>query len=117
MNTKTFEKLVAEAIDNLPGKFRDKMDNVNVIVENEPPEEILRQRGLGPGDTLLGLYHGIPLSRRGRGYSSVLPDTITLYKKPIERMCSTERQVRQQVRAVFLHELGHHFGMSERDLA
>ncbi len=117
MNIKRFEKVVAEAIDALPEKFREKMDNVDVIVENNPSEELLKQQGIFPAGTLLGLYHGVPLGHRGRGYSSVLPDTITIYREPIERLCANENQIRKQVRGVFLHELGHHFGMTEQDLA
>ena len=103
-----FEELVADAIDGLPAWVLDAMDNVEVLVEDVPP----------PGQPgLLGLYHGIPLSRRGAGYTNVLPDTITLYRATIMRVAGTdERRVQRQVARIVAHEVAHHFGISDERL-
>ena len=111
-----FEKLVAEAIDELPEGFQKKIENVDVVVEAKPSDEILKQRGIKGSGTLLGLYRGIPLKNRGVGYANVLPDRITIYQKPVEMLCRNENEIKEKIREVFMHELGHHFGMSEEDL-
>ena len=111
-----FEELVGEAIDGLPVEFQEKIENVDVVVETRPSHEMLRQQGIRPPGTLLGLYQGVPLEKRGIGYANVLPDRITIYQEPIEALCADEGEVRKKVREVFMHELGHHFGMTEEDL-
>ena len=117
MKREKFKQLVAEAIDELPEEFRKKMENVNITTEIRPSDEILKQQGIRRTDTLLGLYHGIPLKNRGVSYTNVLPDKITIYQKSIEMLCRNEKEIKEKVRAVFMHELGHHFGMSEKDLS
>ena len=112
-----FEKLVAEAIDGLPEKFQRKMNNINIAVEYRPSKEILRKQGIKSPNTLLGLYQGIPLKKRGVYYSNVLPDMITIYQEPIEMLCRNENAVKERVKEVVMHELGHHFGMTEEELA
>lgn len=111
-----FEKLVAEAIDELPDEFQKKIQNLDVVVETEPSGEILKQQGIRGRGTLLGLYQGVPLEKRGVGYGNVLPDRITIYQRPIESLCKNEFEIKARVRQVFMHEVGHHFGMSEKDL-
>ena len=111
-----FEELLGEAIDELPVEFQEKIENVDVVVETKPSYEILRQQGIRPPGTLLGLYQGVPLEKRGVGYANVLPDRITIYQEPIEVLCDDESEVKEKVRQVFMHELGHHFGMTEEDL-
>ncbi len=111
-----FESLVVRALDELPVEFRKRIDNVAVIVADRPSSQMLRSLGMGPSHTLLGLYQGIPLHQRGTGYSMVAPDRITIFREPILERCSTEEQVLRQVRATVLHEIGHHFGLSEREL-
>ena len=109
-----FEKLVAEAIDNLPDFFREKMENVAVLVKQRPSQEELERAGVAPDHTLLGLYSGIPLTQRNRGYNMVPPDTITLYQGAIEMRAGNDyAAIRYWVRHVFLHELAHHFGISD----
>jgi predicted Zn-dependent protease with MMP-like domain len=100
-----FEELVVEAIDALPDRVHQAMDNVSVLVEDAPP----------PGQPgLLGLYHGIPLSQRGNHYSNVLPDTITLYRASIVAVAGRdEARVRAQVQRTVAHEVAHHFGISD----
>ena len=112
-----FEKLVAEAIDELPEKFQRRMENVSISVEDRPSEEILRKQGIKSPMTLLGLYQGIPLKKRGVYYSNVLPDMITIYQKPIEMLCRNEDKIKERVKEVVMHELGHHFGMTEEEIA
>lgn len=117
MERKKFEKLVAEAIDGLPEKFQRRMENVDIMVEDRPSEEILRKQGIKSPMTLLGLYQGVPLKKRGVYYSNVLPDMITIYQKPIENLCINEDGIKERVREVVMHELGHHFGMTEEEIA
>jgi predicted Zn-dependent protease with MMP-like domain len=101
-----FETLVEEAIDSLPDDLRDFMSNVAVVVEDEPP----------PGMPLLGLYQGVPLTLRGSGYAAVPPDKITIYRGPLERLYGHGDELRRQVRRVVLHEIAHHFGISDERL-
>lgn len=116
MNREKFEKLVKEAVDGLPKEFQEKMENVNITVEATPSNEILKQQGIRQPNILLGLYHGVPLKKRGVHYTNVLPDMITIYQRSIEMLCRNEDEIKEKVREVFMHELGHHFGMSEKDL-
>jgi len=108
-----FEGLVAEALDSLPLEFQEKMQHVDVVIKDWPTSEELKRAGLHRGQTLFGLYDGIPLTERTTRYGLVLPDRITIYQGPIEACCHTAEEVRRQVRQVVLHEIGHHFGISE----
>ncbi len=110
---KSFEELVAEALDSLPPDIQEKLENVEVVVEWRPSPAQMRRMGLGPGQTLFGLYEGVPLTERTSGYNLVLPDKITIFRQPIEAYCRTDEQVRQTVRRTVLHELAHHFGISD----
>jgi len=108
ISAERFEELVVEAIDALPGWVHAAMDNVSILIEERPPAG-------EPG--LLGLYHGIPLSRRGSNYSNVLPDTITLYRAAIVAVAGPdEERVRAQVARTVAHEVAHHFGISDERL-
>lgn len=112
-----FEQLVAEALDELPPYFQQKMNNVEVLVQRWPTATDLKRAGLPPGHTLLGLYEGVPLTRRTQGYNLVTPDTITLYQGPIEAKSGDElEEIRQAVRHTVIHELAHHFGISDERL-
>lgn len=113
METDAFMALVAEAIDDLPEDFFHLLDNVEVVVEEWPTPRQLRSVGLRGPWSLLGLYEGIPRTRRGHNYGLVLPDKITIFQRPIERICLTDEAVRQQVQDTVIHELGHHFGIGE----
>ncbi len=102
-----FEELVGEAIDGLPAWVFERLENVEVIVQDRPP----------PGQPgLLGQYHGIPLTRRGPGYSGVLPDTITLYRSTIERLARSDRELRRLIAHTMEHEVAHFFGISDERL-
>jgi predicted Zn-dependent protease with MMP-like domain len=100
-----FEGLVAEALDEIPSELARHMDNVVIIVEDEPPE---------PG--LLGLYYGIPLTERGDWYAGVLPDHISIYANAICRICDTVEDVVEEVQITVVHEVAHHFGISDARL-
>jgi predicted Zn-dependent protease with MMP-like domain len=111
-----FEALVEEALDDLPAKFKKLIDNVAVIVEDHPSGETRRSVGVPSSSTLLGVYHGVPFQHRGPYYGNLPPDVIVIYQKPIESICATEEEVREQVRDVVIHEVGHYFGFSDREL-
>jgi predicted Zn-dependent protease with MMP-like domain len=110
---KAFEALVADALDNLPPDIQDKLENVEVIVEWRPSPAQLRSLGLRPGQTLFGLYQGVPQTQRTSSYGMVLPDKITIFQQPIEAYCHSDEEVVQTVRHTVLHELAHHFGISD----
>ena len=102
-----FEDSAQAAIDSLPDDLRKAMSNVAIMVEDEPP----------PGQPLLGLYEGVPLTRRTTGYSGVPPDKITIYRGPLERHYGHDPALlQQQIRRVVLHEIAHHFGISDERL-
>ena len=111
-----FEKLVAEALDELPRRFRRRLRNIAVVVESEPPQELLEAMGLWPHGTLLGLYQGVPLTERGFSYGNVLPDRITIFQKPIEAMCHTREEIKEVVKDTVKHEIGHYFGLDDDQL-
>ena len=110
MTEPTFEELVEEVLDSLPEDLAKAMENVEVIVEDEPGIEELRR--LPPGSTLFGLYRGIPLTER-REYNRTLPDMIWIYKGPITRIARTPEGIKDQVRKTVIHEIAHHFGIEE----
>lgn len=114
--SKTFEALVAEALDSLPPDIQEKLENVEVVVEWRPSPTQLRRLGIGSGHTLFGLYEGVPLTGRTSSYGMVLPDKITIFQQPIEAVCQSNQQVRHVVRRTVLHELAHHFGLSDERL-
>ncbi len=102
-----FERAVQDALDSLPPELRARISNVEVVVEDEPPA----------GQPLLGLYQGVPLTRRGSGYSGALPDKITIYRGPLERLYGGDPGLLgRQIRHVVLHEVAHHFGISDERL-
>ena len=112
-NERTFEDLVAEALDSLPEEIARMVSNVEIVVEDEPPLDYLRR--LPRGHTLFGLYHGVPLTKRGV-YDRALPDKISIYQGPITRYARTPEAIRRQVRRTVIHEIGHHFGIEEHRL-
>jgi predicted Zn-dependent protease with MMP-like domain len=111
-----FERLVAEAIDSLPAPFAARLQNVEIVIEAWPSRRQLRDTDTPAGDTLLGLYEGVPLTERGGGYGMVLPDKITIFQGPIEQLSSTDQEVQAQVRHTVVHEIAHFFGISDEQL-
>lgn len=116
ISQKQFEKYVADALDALPERYQKNLDNVVVVVEDFATPEQLRKQKVGPYQTLLGLYEGIPLTGRGNNYSLVLPDKITLFKNPIERMSNTEKDLAEQIRHTLWHEVAHYYGLDHDDI-
>jgi predicted Zn-dependent protease with MMP-like domain len=116
MNRERFEWLVAKAVDSLPDEFHTKLENIDVVVEDQPNPSQLTDVGLKRGETLLGLYQGVPLTRRGRHYGLVVPDKITIFQKPIEAKCKYDVEITAEIRRVVLHEIAHHFGISDARL-
>ncbi len=115
MDDQEFEKLIGEALDSLPKEFAKKLENVGVTFENWPnPAQIAKLR-LGRRSLLFGLYEGVPLTQR-RNYTGVLPDKITIFKYPILMVSRTPDDVRERVRRTVIHEIGHHFGLSDKEL-
>jgi predicted Zn-dependent protease with MMP-like domain len=116
MDPELFEDLVAEALETLPDFFLEKLNNVVVLVEDWPDRETLRRAGARSPAGLLGFYHGVPLTERTSGYNLVAPDEIIIYQKPIERICRTRAEIIAQVRRTVMHEIAHHFGISDARL-
>ena len=107
-----FEELVAMALSELPAEFQDRLENVDVVVQDYPTRSQLGR--VGRGMTLLGLYEGVPQTGRTRGYHLVPPDKITIFQKPIEAECRSEEQVAAEIQRVVLHEIAHHFGLDDK---
>ncbi len=103
-----------EAVASLPKELLKNVHNVDIVIERRPTARERKQAGLGPGGLLLGLYHGIPLTKRGEYYNLVAPDKISIYQEHIEAVChDDDDEVREQVRKTVLHELGHYFGIDD----
>lgn len=111
-----FEELVTAAISTLPEKFREKMENIDIVIEDLPSQKLLMEMKIRSPYGLLGLYRGVPYSRRGIWYRNVLPDKIIIFKKPIEIRCRNKEDIKESVRKVVIHEIGHYFGLGEADL-
>jgi predicted Zn-dependent protease with MMP-like domain len=111
-----FERLVEEALRDIPRRFRDAMHNVAVVVEDEPAPELLEEMDMDPSDVLFGLYQGTPLPERSASYGNTLPDRISIYQFPIEDACSSDEEIRECVAETVIHEFGHYFGMSEEEI-
>ncbi len=108
-----FEKIVEEGIHAVPEKFLRKLDNVAIVIDDEPTPAQKKKMGIHPGWTLFGLYEGVPQVSRGANYSAVPPDKITIFQKPIEGEAADEEDVKKMVRDTIWHEIAHHFGMDE----
>jgi predicted Zn-dependent protease with MMP-like domain len=117
MTRRRFEALVEKAMRRLPKRFKDRIANIAVVVEDWADDETLADVGVEPPDTLYGLYRGIDLTRRDSNYANVMPDTITIYQGPIEEDCADEAEMAELVRDTVIHELGHYFGLDEDRLA
>ena len=116
MTRRAFERLVDEAIASIPRRFRAAMQNLAIVVEDEPSPELLAEMEIAPPDTLLGLYQGTPLTERSWDYGNVLPDRIVLFQKPIERESETDDEVVVVIGETLIHEIGHYFGLSEEEI-
>lgn len=117
MNRDEFERIVARALDGLPGEVASFLENVAVVVEDEPSEEDLLDAGLDPAeDTLFGIYQGLALPERGGAYGDVLPDRIVIYRLPMLEACEHRADLVREIQDTVIHEIGHYFGLDEDDL-
>jgi len=116
MDREKFEILVDEALSRIPKKFIRYLQNLAVIIEDKPTRETFAKSGASPYGSILGLYHGVPFKHRGPYYGNLPPDVIVIYQLPIEKICRTDEEVKAKVREVVLHEVGHYFGLSEKEL-
>jgi predicted Zn-dependent protease with MMP-like domain len=116
MDRRRFLRLVGRALDEVPSPYCDWLANVDVVVEVRPRAHHLRTAGLGPGETIFGLYEGIPLTERSSDYGLVLPDKITIFQEPLEMEFPRADDLVEEVRRTVLHELAHFFGMSDEEL-
>jgi predicted Zn-dependent protease with MMP-like domain len=111
-----FEKLVEDALKQIPKRLRKEMRNVVVVVEDEPSRELLAEMEIEPGDSLFGLYQGTPLPERSWAFGNNLPDRISIYQRPTEEACENDDEIRDCVAETVIHEFGHYFGMSEDEI-
>ena len=116
LTRKEFEETVVAALKRLPKSIKGKMENVDVVVERRASQEVLNEMGLRSPSELLGLYQGVPYDRRGFYYGNVLPDKITLFQNPIESICQTKEEVKEKIKEVVIHEVGHYFGLDDEKL-
>jgi len=115
MDTEKFEALVNEGMKAIPEEFLNKLDNVVIVIEDEPSPSQLKKLRVGYGSSLFGLYEGIPRNRRSN-YAQVVPDKITIFKRPIEDHARSEQEVREMVSNTVWHEIAHHFGLDEEEV-
>ena len=116
MNREKFEWLVTKSVNSLPGEFRSRLENIDVVVEDKPTPSQLAEVGMKRGESLLGLYEGVPLTSRSRNYGMVVPDKITIFQKPIEATCKRDSDIMEEIQRVVYHEIAHHFGISDTRL-
>ncbi|MGB8952784.1 MAG: metallopeptidase family protein [Candidatus Aminicenantales bacterium] len=116
MDRDKFEALIEEALASVPKKFQKLLQNLAVIIEDKSSGEMRRRKDVPLSGSILGLYHGVPFRHRGPYYGNIPPDVIVIYQKPIESICASEEEIKEKVKEVVLHEIGHYFGLSEREL-
>jgi predicted Zn-dependent protease with MMP-like domain len=110
-----FEEVIEEALASLPEEFSRRLQNIEIVVEDEPSEEVLRKLRL-PRGGLLGLYHGVPLKKQSIWAPPTLPGKISIYRIPILSISRTRKGMRERIRNVVIHEVGHHFGLSDGEM-
>ncbi len=116
MTRAEFERHVAEALASIPRRFRDAMQNIAIVVEDEPSAELLADMEIEPPDTLFGLYQGTPLTERSWGFGNVLPDRVLLFQGPHEREADDDDDLVVSIGETLIHEIGHYFGLSEEEI-
>jgi predicted Zn-dependent protease with MMP-like domain len=117
MTRGAFEQHVSDALATIPKRFRGAMQNIVIVVEDEPSAALLRQMEIDPPDTLFGLYQGVPLTERRWDYGNSLPDRIILFQGPHEREAQDEDDLIVSIGETLIHEIGHYFGLSEEEIA
>ena len=116
MDRERFEWFVVKAVEDLPEEFLTRLQNIDVVVEGYPTSSQVTRAGLRHGQTLLGLYEGVPQTRRGGHYGLVPPDKITIFQKPIEARCRNNTEIITEIQRIVKHEIAHHFGISDSRL-
>ena len=116
MERQRFEELVRQALRDLPDEIAQRMSNVDVEVQEWPTSGQLRSTGVPAGRTLLGLYQGVPLTRRTSGYQMVPPDRIIIFQRSLEMVAGSDEELVRRVQATVIHEVAHHFGLSDERL-
>jgi predicted Zn-dependent protease with MMP-like domain len=116
MKRADFERLVADALASIPRRFREAMHNIAIVVEDEPPTDLLEDMEVEPPDTLLGLYQGTPLTERRWDMGNQLPDRILIFQGPHERASEDDDDLADAIAETLIHEIGHYFGMSEEEI-
>ena len=116
MDKEEFKKLVEAGINAIPKKFLKKLDNVAIVIEDNPTPAQKKELNLSHSFSLFGLYEGVPQIRRGAGYSGVLPDKITIFQKPIQNYARNNEEIKEMVKNTVWHEIAHHFGMTEKQI-
>ncbi len=116
LDREKFEELVNKAYEKIPERFKRRMENVEIIVEDSPTPEDLEQLRIRGENLLLGFYRGTPLPKRSVWQVARLPDKIVLFQRNIERMCRGEKEIEERVYEVLLHEIGHYFGLSDKEI-
>ena len=116
LDRRRFQRLVDQALRSLPGDFKEQLQNLAVVVEDWLSRSLLRDLGVPEDDLLFGLYEGLPLTEWGRDDVLRIPDRIRIFQGPIEEVCTSDDEIVAEVRTTVLHEVGHHFGLSDEDL-
>ncbi len=114
MENSEFEKLVMESVAELPENIRKAMENVAIVIEEKPTGEQLKKTGIRYGNSLLGLYEGVPQTKWGKSFGMILPDKITIFKESIEKFAQAPEEIKELVKNTVWHEIGHHFGFDEK---
>ncbi|MGA2367449.1 MAG: metallopeptidase family protein [Dehalococcoidia bacterium] len=113
MRREKFEELVLDAISNMPEEFKELLENIDIVVEDWPSNSQIKKLGLSNKYELLGLYEGIPRTRRDHSYNLALPDKITIFQKPLEADCSSVQDLKQEIIMTVKHEIAHYFGLDD----
>ena len=116
MKRRNFEQLVHDALASIPRRFRERLENVEIVIEDRPSAALLHEMGFGPDDALFGLYQGTPLTERGWAHGNALPDRIVIYQQPLEDAFDDEDEMFEEVCLTLIHEAGHFFGLSEEEI-
>jgi len=116
LDRERFEKIVEKAYERIPERFKEKMENVVITVEDFPTREDLEQLKIGDRRSLFGFYRGVPLPKRSVWHVVQFPDRIVLFQRSIERICRSEKELEDKVYEILLHEIGHYFGLSDKEI-
>ncbi len=116
MNRSDFRKLVKEALLEIPAEFLNAFENIEITVQDTPDPKTAKELNLGKEDILMGLYQGVPLTKRDTSYGNVMPDKITLFQKSIETLYKTPEEIKKAVHDTVIHEVAHYFGIGEKRL-